>query len=362
MGKERVLIGLSGGVDSSVAAALLVEQGYEVIAVTLKLYDHAELDFDPPDGGCCSIDMIDDARSVCSRLNIPHYVLDLRDSFRKNVIGDFLESYSRGRTPNPCINCNTHIKWGEMLKTADKLGCQFIATGHYARIDRSCQAPRLLKGLDRSRDQSYALWGIPRDSLKRTLLPLGELAKRETREIAEINDFRNADRPDSQEICFVPTSDYANIIRQRLGNNDPSLKPGPIYDSDGRTIGEHKGYANYTIGQRRGLGISFPEPLYVTGINPGDRSITVGIKERLFGRWFTIAGVNLLVSGEEIPGKIDVKIRYRHDARAATLKLTGDKGEIIFVEPQRAITPGQSAVFYDDDLVIGGGIIDEVLS
>lgn len=362
MGKGKVLIGLSGGVDSSVAAALLVEQGYEVIAVTLKLYDHAGLDFDPPDGGCCSIDLIDDARSVCSRLNISHYVLDLRDSFRENVIEDFLRSYSRGRTPNPCINCNTHIKWGEMLKTADKLGCRFIATGHYARIDRSRHAPRLLKALDRSRDQSYALWGIPGDSLKRTLFPLGELSKKETREVAENNNFSNADRPDSQEICFVPTGNYANIIRQRLGNNDPSLKPGPIYDSDGRTIGEHKGYANYTIGQRRGLGISFPEPLYVTRIDPDDRSITVGIKERLFGRRFTIAGVNLLVSGEEIPGKIDVKIRYRHDARAATLELTGDKGGITFDEPQRAITPGQSAVFYDDDLVIGGGIIDEVLA
>lgn len=361
MEKNKVLIGLSGGVDSSVAAALLVEQGYEVIGVTLKLYDYADLDFDPPDGGCCSIDLIDDARSVCSRLGVAHYVLDLRDSFQKSVIDDFIESYSRGQTPNPCVNCNTYIKWGEMLKTADKLGCHFIATGHYARIDRSCNIPRLLKGLDGSRDQSYALWGISRDTLSRTLLPLGELTKPKTREIARRNNFRNAGRPDSQEICFVPAGDYSHIIRQRFGNDDRSLKPGPIYDGEGKVVGEHKGYANYTIGQRRGLGISNPEPLYVTGINPDDRSITVGVRERLFARHFTVVRMNLLVSDDDIPGNIDAKIRYRHCTSPAALKLRDCNAEVIFDEPQKAITPGQSAVFYNGDIVIGGGIIDKIL-
>jgi tRNA-specific 2-thiouridylase len=285
----------------------------------------------------------------------------MRKSFQLNVIDNFIESYSRGRTPNPCIDCNTYIKWGEMLKAADKLGCRFIATGHYARIDRSYDIPRLLKGLDGSRDQSYALWAIPRETLARTLLPLGELTKTETREIAERNNFRNADRPDSQEICFVPAGDYSHIIRRRFGENDPSLRPGPIYDSEGNVIGEHRGYANYTIGQRRGLGISSPSPLYVTGINANDGSIRVGLEGQLFARRFTVEGVNILVSDEDIPEKADAKIRYRHKPGAAIVKLASDAAEVIFDEPQKAITPGQSAVFYNGDIVIGGGVIGEIL-
>ncbi|MEE9554876.1 MAG: tRNA 2-thiouridine(34) synthase MnmA [candidate division Zixibacteria bacterium] len=359
MGK-RVLIGLSGGVDSSVAAALLIEQGYEVIGVTLKLYDYDELGFDPPNGGCCSLDLIEDARAACARMNIPHYVIDLREDFRKDVIDDFIESYSQGRTPNPCVNCNTHIKWGKMLATADKLGCDFVATGHYARVDHSARPLRLLKGVDNSKDQSYALWGIPRETLGRTLFPLGEISKQRTREIAKKLGLRNADRPDSQEICFVPQNDYAYILKQKLGEDAPSLRPGPIYDIDGNEVGRHKGIASYTIGQRRGLGISNPSPLYVTRIDPTAGSITVGREKHLYAERFSAANLNLLTDDLNTPRDIDAKIRYRHQPAPATLTVKEKIAQVVFRKAQRAITPGQSVVFYEGDRLIGGGIIDTV--
>jgi tRNA-uridine 2-sulfurtransferase len=355
----KVLVGMSGGVDSSVAAVLLKEQGYDVVGVTLKLYDYADLEFEPPDGGCCSIDLINDARSVCAGLNIPHYVIDLQESFRKNVIDNFIESYSKGLTPNPCINCNRFLKWGEMLSVADKLGCEFVATGHYARVSQDGNDIRLLKAKDTNKDQSYALWGIKFEALQRTLLPVGEFTKPEIREIASRHGFRNANRPDSQEICFVPTGNYAAIVEQRKGIGDRSLTPGPIYDTDGNTIGKHKGYAYYTIGQRRGFGIAAPTPLYVTHINPDDCSITVGTKEHLLTKSFSVVDINLLA--KELPSEVIVKIRYKHQGSAARVEFSKNSVTVTFIEPERAITPGQSAVFYDGERVLGGGIIDKLL-
>jgi len=343
------------------AAALLVEQGYDVVGITLKLYDYDELGFAPPDGGCCSIDLINDARSICARLEIPHYVIDLRESFEKNVIEDFIESYSRGRTPNPCINCNRYIKWGEMLRTADKLGCEFVATGHYARITRDGKDVRLLKSLDPAKDQSYALWGITKEALARTMFPIGDFSKPDIREKANQLGFRNANRPDSQEICFVPAGDYASIVHKKRGLADRSLKPGPIYDTDGEIIGEHKGYAYYTIGQRRGFGISSDTPLYVTKIDPENGSITVGRKEHLMSRAFSVIDINWLIDPQDLPEQVDIKIRYRHDGNPAHVAFSDNNLTATFIEPQRAITPGQSAVFYDGDRVLGGGIIDKVL-
>lgn len=361
MSKGKVLLGMSGGVDSSVAASLLMEDGYEVIGLTMKLFDYSELGIATPQGGCCGIDLIDDARLVCSKLDIPHYVVDFSESFRRHVINNFAEEYNRGRTPNPCIACNTHIKWGEMLAFSEKLECGYIATGHYAGVKADSGKFRLFRARHKEKDQSYALWGIPKESLSRTILPLGEYCKEDVRRIATRNRFRNADRPDSQEICFVPDNDYAGALKKWLGSDTGAFEPGPIYDTAGNKLGEHKGFANYTIGQRRGLGISSGSPLYVVRIDKNDNSVVLGTGSDLRASKFTVCSVNLLVEPNDIQRHINVKIRYRHQDSPASVDFFGDGMTVIFDEPQRAITPGQSAVFYSGDLVVGGGIIDEIV-
>lgn len=358
--KGRALLGMSGGVDSSVAAALLVENGYDVIGVTMKLYDYSKLGVSTMMGGCCGIDLIDDARMVCSQLEIPHYVLDFTESFRKQVIDNFAREYSLGRTPNPCIACNTYIKWGELLKTADKLECDFIATGHYAKIMHENKRTSLCRAIDLSKDQTYALWGIPKAALSRTIFPLGEISKTETRKIAEKQGFRNADRPDSQEICFIPNDDYAKVLRKWSEIDKRAFEPGPIINSSGEKIGEHEGFVNYTIGQRRGLGISAKSPLYVTHINPDDKSVVVGEDKDLFSTKFAVSNVNLLIDEDKLSSNFTAKIRYKHDDCPAQVIFEDDRAIVTLKIPQRAVTPGQSAVFYDGDVVVGGGIIEKV--
>jgi tRNA-specific 2-thiouridylase len=360
MNKDKVLLGMSGGVDSSVSALLLREAGYDVVGISMKLFDYSSLGIRSPMGGCCGIDLIDDARMVCAKLKIPHYVLDFSEPFRKRVINNFTEEYSEGRTPNPCIACNTFIKWGELFDYAEKLNCRYLATGHYARISHDSGNYRLMRAKFKDKDQSYALWGIPGELLSRTILPLGENSKDDVRKIAAENGFRNADRPESQEICFIPDNDYAGALRRWSAIESEAFQPGPVYNTAGEKLGEHKGFANYTIGQRRGLGISSKDPLYVLKINKDDNSLIVGENHELLTREFTVSSVNLLTESGDIPEKMTVKIRYRHTDSAASVDFFGDGMTVTFDEPQRAITPGQSAVFYAGEYVIGGGIIDEV--
>ncbi|UCC79206.1 MAG: tRNA 2-thiouridine(34) synthase MnmA, partial [Candidatus Zixiibacteriota bacterium] len=259
------------------------------------------------------------------------------------------------------IACNTYIKWGEMLDYAEKLECDYIATGHYGRIVAVSDRYRLMRSKFGDKDQSYALWGIPSSALSRTILPLGEHSKKEVRKIASENGFRNADRPESQEICFIPDNDYAGTLRRWSKSDSQAFQPGPIYNSAGKKLGEHKGFAHYTVGQRRGLGISSKVPLYVLRIKADDNSVIVGEDEELLARKFRVSSVNLLMETPDVPERITAKIRYKHQDSPATVDFFGDGMTVTFEEPQRAITPGQSAVFYAGDFVIGGGIIDEVI-
>ena len=352
--RERVLVAMSGGVDSSVAAALLVEQGYDVVGATMKLFCHGD---DLPDRPCCSLDSVNDARRVCEQLGIPHYVLNLEDAFGHDVVANFVDEYARGRTPIPCVRCNTFTKFRDLLRKADAIDSRWIATGHYARAENGA----LHRGADPAKDQSYFLWGIDRAVVKRMLLPVGTLDKRETRARARALGLAVvADKVESQDICFVPDGDHTKIIARTLGADTPSLARGPIFTRDGRLVGEHEGYARFTIGQRRGLPGGFGEPMYVVEIRPADRAVVIGPRDALLGSGLIAREVNWLV--DTVPGagaRIDVQVRH-HAAPAAAevLRLDDDEIELALDEPVSAITPGQSVVFYRGTAVLGGGIIE----
>ncbi|AHG90428.1 tRNA-specific 2-thiouridylase mnmA [Gemmatirosa kalamazoonensis] len=353
MSKGRVLVAMSGGVDSSVAAALLVEQGYDVVGVTMKLFCYGD---DVPDRPCCSLDSINDARRVCVQLGVPHYVLNLESAFGRDVVDDFVSEYSRGRTPIPCVRCNTFTKFRDLLRTADNVDAQWIATGHYARVIDG----ELARGVDRSKDQTYFLWGIDRAVVRRMLLPVGHQTKAETRAVAHrIGLEVVAEKVESQDICFVPDGDHTKIIRQRLGADAPALARGPLVLSDGRTVGVHDGYARFTIGQRRGLPGGFAEPMYVVDIRPAERAVVIGPRDELLGRGVVARGVNWLVDAPAVGARVDVQVRHRaRPARAELVRVDGDEIELALDEPVAAITPGQSLVLYDGDRVLGGGIIE----
>lgn len=347
----KVVVAMSGGVDSSTTAAILKQEGCQVIGVTIRVW--------PPDE-VYHPEAIDSARETAQRLGIPHQVMDLRGIFQQKIINDFCHQYRRGKTPNPCIRCNRYIKFGVLLDSAQEMGAEFIATGHYARIQRNHEDGRYLlkSGLDRSKDQSYTLYSLTQDQLKHTLLPLGELTKERVRELARELGLSVADRPESQDVCFIPDGNYATFLRGHL----PTVEPGAILDRQGRVIGQHQGIPFYTIGQHKGLGIPSSEPLYVTAINQERNTITVGTKSATYGDEFTVAEVNwIALTGLTHPIRVEVKIRYRHkEVGALIIPREGNRVCVKLDEPQMAITPGQAAVFYDGDVVVGGGIIDQV--
>jgi tRNA-specific 2-thiouridylase len=332
---------------------MLVEQGYDVVGATMKLFCH---DGDLPDRPCCSLDSVNDARRVCQSLGVPHYVLNLESAFGRDVVDDFVQEYASGRTPIPCVRCNTFTKFRDLLVKADAIDAPWIATGHYARMIDG----ELHRGLDRSKDQSYFLWGIDRSVLRRMLLPVGSQTKIETRAVAHRLGLEViAEKVESQDICFVPDGDHTKIIRQRLGDDAPALARGPFMLSNGSTVGTHEGFARFTIGQRRGLPGGFREPMFVVDIRPRDRAVVIGPREELLGRGVIARSVNWLIDAPAVGSRVSIQIRHRAAAASAEIvRVDGGEIELALDEPVAAITPGQSLVLYDGDRVLGGGLIE----
>ena len=351
----KILIAMSGGVDSSVAAKLLCDAGNECIGCTMKLFDNCDAGLSRS-RTCCSLDDIEDARSVAFSLGMRYYVFNFKDDFREKVIKKFASAYLAGQTPNQCIDCNRYMKFDKLYERARLLGCDKIATGHYARIEFDGEKYLLKKARDESKDQSYVLYMLTQEQLAHTLFPLGELIKSETRAIAEASKLTNAQKPDSQDICFVPDGDYAAAIERLSGKTSA---PGNFIDTDGNVLGTHRGITHYTIGQHRGLGLALPERRYVCKIDAGSGTVTLGSGTELYSREVLVRDFNW-ISGEAPSGPIrcSAKIRYRQPEQAANVEpLSENEALIRFDTPQRAVTPGQSAVLYDDGTVLGGGII-----
>lgn len=359
--KGKVLMAMSGGIDSTVAALMLHHQGYEVIGITMKTWDYASAGgTSKKETGCCNLDSFNDARQAAVQHGFPHFILDIREEFGDFVIDNFVEEYLAGRTPNPCVMCNTHIKWKALLKRADALDCDFIATGHYAQIHQHTNKRFFIrKGIDETKDQSYVLWGLPQNLLKRTLLPLGTYRKSEIRQMA--HDFgypELAKKSESYEICFVPDNDYRGFLKRKVDGLEEKVSGGFFVDKTGKILGNHKGYPFYTIGQRKGLDIALGKPAFVTEIIPESNTIVLGNEDDLNKNTMQVAGINWVkYDGITAGMEAITKIRYKDKGALSTLH-TYEKGiNVRFYEDVKGIAPGQSAVFYDGDDVIGGGII-----
>ena len=351
---NRAVVAMSGGVDSSVAALLLHREGYDVIGVTMKLYDIDQADLPEYYRGCCTLDDVEDARAVCRILGVPHYVMNVQREFRAFVIDYFRREYENGRTPHPCIACNDKIKFSFLAQRAQMLQAAYVATGHYARIEADGSGSMALRrGIDADKDQSYVLFGMRQEQLAATLMPVGHYPKAEIRRLAEEAGFPNADKPDSQDICFIPTGDYREFLRERTDE-----RPGDIVDADGNVLGQHEGIQYFTVGQRRGLGLSGGPPRFVIRLEPDTRNVVIGSETDLYQDTLYADPVSW-VSGVAPVGPVDVtvKIRYKFAEAPATVTAAGGGALVRFREPQRAITPGQAAVFYQGDTVLGGGAI-----
>ncbi len=362
---SKILVAMSGGVDSSVAAALLKKAGHEVVGCFMRLgsedsVEQAEVCATKPGHqGCCSVNDAQDARLVAAMLEIPFYVLNFKEDFGR-IIDYFVDEYNAGRTPNPCVRCNDWLKFGKLLAYADSIDADYVATGHYARVDHADkQKPKLLKGLDPGKDQSYVLFGTNHDRLRKMLLPIGEMQKSEVRQLAQDQGLPVFNKPDSQEICFVPDNDYARLVAQR---SPDQVTPGKILDREGKEVGEHQGHQHFTIGQRRGVGLALGYPIYVVDRNPQNNTVTVGQKEDLLSNGLIAHKANWLVDWDKVPARCEVKIRYNSPAVPATVSaLSEDQFKVTFDEPLSAITPGQAAVCYQGSQCLGGGWIEKAI-